>query len=349
MRRIRLITVLTFLVISVPVYADLSQENGVIAISSRAVNWGLQFPAGDLQLKMQRHSPDGNDHYYHLSSSKSGLDASFYIEPAQKCVSSKDCRDSYLKLPNPLIVNPQKINNFELNKFALVEFLVPEIKGMRVDQMNFSGHYVKDGYWVDMHLSKLNYQPGERNLFTNFVQSISWKDMPAANKTIEKDPGLITPREFKLPGHGILILDVPRSWAHSMRQPPDNLPPTIILRPRTGDEFSLLLTPIWSAKNQNGFNSRAKIKDMAYVSAQTLAGQAAEKDLIIEEIPREKGSAFYVFATDKAPRPQEYPYIIQGAIGVDDLLITTTLLYRKKDSEVADIVLNLFSTARKKD
>jgi hypothetical protein len=40
--------------------------------------------------------------------------------------------------------------------------------------------------------------------------------------------------------------------------------------------------------------------------------------------------------------------MIQGVVGIDDLLAPMSLVFRDRDSETVDIVMNLFSTARKK-
>jgi hypothetical protein len=337
-----------FLFSSLPAFADLSQENGAFTLTSKAVKWGLQFPEGDFQLQMEKHSPDGQNHYYSFHSKKLQLNVSFTLETAEKCFCSKECRDLYLKVPNPGIVNPQKVNNFDLNEFAVVEFLVPEFKGVKVNQMNFSAHYVKDGYWVDMHLSKAQYQPGERSIFENFAKSVSIKDLAAIARPLEKEPDSIVPREFKVAGHGALVIDVPRSWVQYVKQASDGAPPTIVLRPRTGDEFQLLLTPLWSPNGAKGFNSAEHVREFVSFSARQLAPNAVEKNLVVETIPREKGNAFYFFATDRAPKNGDHPYLIQGAIGMDDLVVSVSLLFRNKDSEAMDAVLNLFSTARKK-
>jgi hypothetical protein len=75
---------------------------------------------------------------------------------------------------------------------------------------------------------------------------------------------------------------------------------------------------------------------------------SVEKILSVEEIKRDKGTALYFFTTDRAPKAGEYPFMIQGVVGIDDLLVPMSLVFRDKDSETADIVMNLFSTARKK-
>jgi hypothetical protein len=345
--RILIVTGL-FLFSSFPAFANLSQENGIFTITSKAVNWGLQFPEGDFRLKLERHSPDGLNHYYHFFSKKMELDASFTLETAERCFCSKECRDVYLKTPNPGIVNPQKVNHFDLNEFAVVEFLVPEFKGRKVNQMNFSAHYVKDGYWVDMHLSKFNYQPGQRGVLENFARSVSIRDMASIPMPFEKEADPIAPREFNVAEHGALVIDVPRSWVQYVKQASDGAPPTIVLRPRLGDEFQLLLTPLWNTNGAKGFNSAENVREFVTFSAKQLASNSVEKNLVVETIPREKGNAFYFFATDRAPKKGEYPYLIQGAIGMDDLVVSVSLLFRNKEAEAMDAVLNLFSTARKK-
>jgi hypothetical protein len=345
MRTIRMIIALSFFLFSVPARADLWQENGTITLSSGAMSWGVSFPAGDLKLETEKHSPDGRAHYYFFTSPKSRLNVSFTLEPPANCATSKDCRDTYVKNSNPLYVDPKKANSFDLNQFAVAEFLVPEIKGQRVNQMNMSAHYVKEGYWADLHLSKVLYQPKDRGLFTDFINSVSVRPV---NQGGAGGEDRIVPREFKLPRRGALMLDVPQSWANLVNSESKDLPPTITLRPRRGNDFNLMITPLWSEKNQKGFNSPAKVKEMVLALAKDAAPQSVEKSLIVEEIRRDKGAAYYFFATDRAPKAGEYPFVIQGVIGIDDLLVPMSLVFRDKDSETVDIVLNLFSTARKK-
>jgi len=61
-------------------------------------------------------------------------------------------------------------------------------------------------------------------------------------------------RSFALPQHGKLIFSVPTTWKHSVRQPPGDLPPTITFFPDKGDEFNVLITPLWSPRNDAEYN-----------------------------------------------------------------------------------------------
>jgi hypothetical protein len=284
MRTIKLIIVLSFILFSVPARADLWQENGTIILSSSAMSWGVSFPAGDLKLETEKHSPDDRAHFYLFTSRNSGLNVSFMLEPPGNCATSRECRDTYVRKSNPLYLDPKKASSFDLNQFAVAEFLGPEIKGQKINQMNMSAHYVKDGYWADLHLSKVLYQPKDRNLFTDFINSVSVRPV---NQGGAKGEDRIVPREFKVPGRGALILDVPQSWANLVESPSKDLPPTITLRPRKGNDFNLLITPLWSQKNEKGFNSPAKVKEMVLAIAKDTAPQSVEKSLIVEEIRRE--------------------------------------------------------------
>jgi hypothetical protein len=52
------------------------------------------------------------------------------------------------------------------------KFQVPQLAGRTVEQMHFSGHLVRDGYWVDVHLSMMPYTQSDRQAFLDFVDAI---------------------------------------------------------------------------------------------------------------------------------------------------------------------------------
>jgi hypothetical protein len=78
--------------------------------------------------------------------------------------------------------------------------------------------------------------------------------LPMASIATEQSASTNQRRTFALPQHGALILGVPNSWKQNVRQPPGDLPPTITLSPEKGDEFKVLITPLWSPKKDPTFN-----------------------------------------------------------------------------------------------
>ena len=65
----------------------------------------------------------------------------------------------------------QAVERFEWNGFVLIEFLVRELSGRKLKRINISGHLVRDGYWVHMHLSKLLYTRSDRQVLLDFIDA----------------------------------------------------------------------------------------------------------------------------------------------------------------------------------
>ena len=140
------------------------------------------------------------------------------------------------------------------------------------------------------------------------------------------------PRSFPLPQHGHLILSVPQSWDHEVRQAPENLPPTIVLTPRDGDDFKVMITPLWNPKNEPGFNNPQFIKGLVSNDLKGMLPTAVERDVQIQEFQGKQGPGYYFQVTDKDPGPT-FPYAVRAGLGVGDLLLSVTILSRSKDSE----------------
>lgn len=176
MRSLTIIAILLTIVSSTPIFAEMQEENGMISLWSKGAGWVLQFPGEGYKLQIERHKEDGLSLYYFFVNSNLNLNVSFFIEPVSKCTSSEDCRRQYWKNPGPTIVNPQGVNFLDLNGFSIVEFLVPTFKEVKVDQMNMSAHHVREGFWVDLHISKVLYQSKDRVTFIEFIKAIRFKE-----------------------------------------------------------------------------------------------------------------------------------------------------------------------------
>lgn len=88
----------------------------------------------------------------------------------------RHCREDSWQNRSPLLADAQFIGRFERNGFACLEFLtafrIPNLPSGKVEQHHVSGHLVRDGYWVDMHLSLMPYTPKDRQAFLDFVDAI---------------------------------------------------------------------------------------------------------------------------------------------------------------------------------
>lgn len=146
-----------------------------IGFTVPAAPWTLTLPKGDLAVERRQVKPDGQAGYFSLEDEKNKLTISFFIEPVKDCKDSKACRDMVWKLGNPLWENPQKVVQSEIGEVSYFEFFMPSFRGVPVKQENMYAEFVKDGFWVDLHISKVLYKPEEHEMFERVIKSIKFE------------------------------------------------------------------------------------------------------------------------------------------------------------------------------
>ncbi len=149
-------------------------------------------------------------------------------------------------------------------------------------------------------------------------------------------------KRYELPNHGVLTLTVPDEWTDQIHRPSGDLPPTIRLSQNAGEQFVILFTPIWkTAGAMPDFGTEQGIKNLVEGAAQKASPQAVEKNI---EVKKLGGSniGYYFSATDKAPKPGEFKYLSQGAVGIDEIVVTFTILTHSSDSEVVGQAVTMF-------
>lgn len=130
----------------------------------------IEFPLRNLQVQVA----DTKRPYYMFKDTQSGLNISFNFEPATKCNSGEQCRDYFatrLKKLYPAKTdwNMGQIDDVFISE-DMEEFLIKG-KSLRIHNMN--AHLVKDGVWIDVHLSKVDYEEKDRQLFIDFIRSVA--------------------------------------------------------------------------------------------------------------------------------------------------------------------------------
>jgi hypothetical protein len=151
----------------------------------------------------------------------------------------------------------------------------------------------------------------------------------ASTPTPANNPRL---RSFPVPQHGNLVLEVPESWDHEIQIAPKGLPPTIVFTPREGDDFEVLITPLFNPKNEPGYNRPEVTKRLITKDRDGMLPTAVEKIVQISEFQGKQGTGYYFLMTDKDPGTG-YPYAVRAGIGVGDLLLYVTVLCRTRESE----------------
>lgn len=152
-----------------------NQSDKPLNITVPGAPWSLTLPGKHISLERQQIKPDGRYGYFLLADNYNKLTISMFIEPVDKCKTSKECRDMVWKAGNPNWENPQNVVLGEMGEVSFFEFLMPSARGMPIQQQHMYAQFVVDQFWVDMHISKTAYEPKERKLFEEVIKSVKFE------------------------------------------------------------------------------------------------------------------------------------------------------------------------------
>jgi hypothetical protein len=170
-----LITLFVLTALYQPAVSSKTFDEERIGFTVPAAPWTLTLPKGDLIVERQQFKPDGQSGYFSMNDEKNKLTISFFIEPVKDCRDSRSCRDMVWKLGNPSWENPRSVVQSEIGDVSYFEFFMSSFRGLPVKQQNMYAEFVKDGFWVDMHISKVLYKPEEHELFERVIKSIKFE------------------------------------------------------------------------------------------------------------------------------------------------------------------------------
>ena len=140
-----------------------------------AAPWVVTVPAGDFVPGPSEQLPGGKSARFLFTSDQTGLTASITIEPATKCVDSKSCRDFVRAAELPRLSGVKEVSSSELGGVGVFEYMLPEFRGIPVRQQNMYAEFVQDGFWVDLHISKVSYEKKDRKLFEALISALTFE------------------------------------------------------------------------------------------------------------------------------------------------------------------------------
>jgi hypothetical protein len=118
-----------------------------------------------------------------LASDSTELNVSVFIEPVKDCKTGEECRDHVLSLGNPAWGKFEQLAKGKIKDFSYFEFYRPEVKGQPVKMLDMYAQYVSEGYWVDLHISKVLYTKADHALFEKLVNSVEFIPRKSALNT----------------------------------------------------------------------------------------------------------------------------------------------------------------------
>lgn len=327
--------------------ANKQQHSYEIGLSER--DWALLIAIPGFEVQSEQVRPNGQGKMMRAENKTTGVVLSVFVERESNSRSSRACRAYYWEKDLKSPIKKTGIRLSESGQMSMVEWMVREFGGYRVNQKNLKAFMARDDVCIDIHLSKVEYKPGDQELFSGILRTVRYRESSPAARASTTRPGTTAGeklvRRYTIPGQGLLELMMPQSWRDSVRQSRQGLP-TIEFGPTTGREFNVQVTYLWSPSRRRDFNSAKRLRPMVEAMGSGPLSRAVETTLELRELNGDSSAGYFFSLTDGQAKPGEYVYLTQGAVGVGDLLLLFTILTQTRDSEALQDGLTMLRQAR---
>lgn len=183
--------------------------------------------------------------------------------------------------------------------------------------------------------------------------------LPPLAAMLMAQSALASSRDFviALPGHGTLTFTIPVTWQVEGERDDKNSPPTIVVRPESGEAFVVTLVPRWGADGAPDFNTVAGIKEVVGAMAESAGPTTPEGKPVVSVMKTSSGTGYWYWTATPAPpatRPSSatsasvatYGYHAQGALPAGELRVEFTARTRAQPPESLLEILAALATLR---
>ena len=132
-------------------------------------DFGVVLELSGFTVKEVTTMPDGR-RYLLAENSETHVIVSVFLEEVERQGAS--CRDSLKeKAKNP----PFPVRDVKLSQVGqldVLEYMIPEIEGTPINRKNLFACEFHDGAYVDLHVSKIKFEPADEELFSQVLHSM---------------------------------------------------------------------------------------------------------------------------------------------------------------------------------
>jgi tetratricopeptide (TPR) repeat protein len=181
----RTVACLGLLLTGIPSQAqsDAKKAKDSVSVSFPGKTWAVQIDSPGFTVNNRETQKDGRE-YLLANNSKTGVELSVTLEESKDGADSSTCPDYLQQRVKALAqLGVTGIQTSELNSMAVVEFLIPSVQGVPVQQRNLIACVVKEDVYIDIHLSKAQFQPKDESLLTNVLKEVRFSDQASATSS----------------------------------------------------------------------------------------------------------------------------------------------------------------------
>ena len=143
-----------------------------IGVSFPGKNWEIRIDSPGFVVETEGPKSDGRE-YLLANNSKTGIVLSVTLEESEDGADSKTCPEFLRKRVDGLSeLGVKDVKASEINSMAVIEYLLPKPEGIPVRQENFVLCTAKEDVYIDVHLSKAQFQPSDESLFLDVLAQL---------------------------------------------------------------------------------------------------------------------------------------------------------------------------------
>ena len=134
--------------------------------------WSLVLDLPGFEFQERATRPDMTGVRVFGSNDSTGVIISVFLERADHEGDARVCRDFYRKKGRGKGLPQKDLRISERGEMALVEYTFGRVKGLDLNQRNVNAYLSHDGVWIDIHLSKVKFEPSDQRLFDVLLDSV---------------------------------------------------------------------------------------------------------------------------------------------------------------------------------
>ncbi len=155
-----------------------------------------------------------------------------------------------------------------------------------------------------------------------------------------------TTREYPVPEHGLLSLEVPTEWNVTYYEPADIKAPIIIFYPQEKPHnFQLTVSPLWDEGYLRNITEPEYIKKYLESVGTDILQYSDQDELELKLLDGKQGDGYYFQVSDQSAPDSEFKYLTQGAIAVGEILVVFSYFSNQVNDQNTDIILEMMRKA----
>jgi hypothetical protein len=147
-----------------------------VTVSLPDKSWAVEIDSPGFAVETEGRKADGRQ-YLLANNPKTGLVLSVTLEESSEGADSKTCPDFLRKRVESISqLGVTDVKASQIGSMAVIEYLLPRPQGIPLQQKNFVACTAKEDVYIDIHLSKVKFQPSDESLFTGILNRVRITD-----------------------------------------------------------------------------------------------------------------------------------------------------------------------------